>query len=69
MGCGYFGTDKSYARMSLDKARYGKAVCDDVAPGQPQKWKAGWMFLVPETEADGLVVTKKATLGLDGATA
>ena len=65
----YFGTDKSYSRMPLDKARYGKAVCDDVAPGQPLKWKAGWMFLVPETEADGLVVTKKATLGLDGATA
>ena len=65
----YFGTDKSYARMPLDKDRYGKAKCDDVAPGQPLKWKAGWMFLVPETEADGLVVTEKATLGLDGAIA
>ena len=53
----------------MDGARYGKAVCDDVAPGQPLKWKARWAFLDPATEADGLVVTKKATLGLDGAPA
>lgn len=62
----YFGSkDKTYTRMPLDPKNYGKAVELLTAPGEPKKWKAGWMFLIPTTESDGLVLKSQASLGLD----
>lgn len=61
-----FGSkDKTYTRMPLDPTNYGKAVELPTVPGELKKGKAGWTFLIPTTESDGLVLKSQASLGLD----
>jgi len=46
----YFGGSHSHSALPLDHKRYGKAEKIDTAPGSPEQWKAGWMFVAPERE-------------------
>jgi hypothetical protein len=65
----YFEREEEYAIMELAAGRHGKATAAATAPGQAEKWKGGWMFLVPTTEQDGLVPRPRAqaALGVDDA--
>ena len=65
----YFEGEEEYAIMELAAGRHGKATAAATAPGQVQKWKGGWMVLVPTTEQDGLVPRPRvqAALGVDDA--
>ena len=49
----YYNGDASYTRQQLSPKRYGPATVTKCRDGGDDKLSAGWVFLVPTTEAGG----------------